>query len=334
MLHIMSAPPHTPVEAVTEVLHGVPVTDPYRWLEDQGSPRTREWIRAQTEFARTYLDSIPGRECIRARVRELLDVETYDSIQSVGERYFFRKRREEIELQLPDFSREIIPIELSDGSDYKKAEDDFISWMVTNRGLEAAQRAYRAEAITRMNVLKELAAAAKIDAVVDWIKDYLSSDQKLIVFTSHYDILDAVQEQIGGLVLHGGIPIDERERIIGDFRSWGSVLIANIQAAGLGLDLSMADDCVFLEMEWSPSVHDQAEARLVHHERRKPVTASYFIAKGTIEEQIYATLQKKRAIVSQVIDGVKYQGRTMVFDTEDVDVEMEVANDLVKERTE
>jgi prolyl oligopeptidase len=94
MLHIMSAPPHTPVEAVTEVLHGVPVTDPYRWLEDQGSPRTREWIRAQTEFARTYLDSIPGRECIRARVRELLDVETYDSIQSVGERYFFRKRRE------------------------------------------------------------------------------------------------------------------------------------------------------------------------------------------------------------------------------------------------
>ena len=41
MPKLMSAPPFTPVDTVTEVLHGVPVTDPYRWLEDQDSPRTR-----------------------------------------------------------------------------------------------------------------------------------------------------------------------------------------------------------------------------------------------------------------------------------------------------
>ncbi len=39
-----------------------------------------------------YLDAIPGRGCIRERIRELLDVETYDSVQKVGQRYFFRKR--------------------------------------------------------------------------------------------------------------------------------------------------------------------------------------------------------------------------------------------------
>ena len=77
---------------MTEVLHGVPVTDPYRWLEDQESPRTREWISAQTRYARSYLDSIPDRERIRQRIRQLLDVETYDSLQKVGTRYFFRKR--------------------------------------------------------------------------------------------------------------------------------------------------------------------------------------------------------------------------------------------------
>jgi prolyl oligopeptidase len=89
---LMAPPPPSEVEPVTEVLHGVPVTDPYRWLEDQDSPRTRGWLSAQTRYARSYLDSIPGRERIRERIRQLLDVETYDSLQKVGTRYFFRKR--------------------------------------------------------------------------------------------------------------------------------------------------------------------------------------------------------------------------------------------------
>jgi prolyl oligopeptidase len=89
---LMEPPPHSPIAAVTETLHGVAVTDPYRWLEDQESPRTREWLAAQTLYARTYLDSIPRRERIRNRIRELLDVETYDSLQKAGNRYFFRKR--------------------------------------------------------------------------------------------------------------------------------------------------------------------------------------------------------------------------------------------------
>lgn len=89
---VMEAPPYSPMEPVTDTLHGVGITDPYRWLEDQESSRTREWIGAQTRYARAYLDSIPNRERIRTRIRELVDVETYDSLQKVGGRYFFRKR--------------------------------------------------------------------------------------------------------------------------------------------------------------------------------------------------------------------------------------------------
>src|SRR5260370_40486914 len=92
MPKLMEAPPGTPVEPVTDILHGVPVTDPYRWLEDGNSPRTREWLEEQTRFARAYLGSIPGRDRIRERIREFLAVETYDSLQKFGERYFFRKR--------------------------------------------------------------------------------------------------------------------------------------------------------------------------------------------------------------------------------------------------
>jgi prolyl oligopeptidase len=110
MPKLMEPPPFSPVEPVSEILHGVTVTDPYRWLEDQESAQTRRWIETQTEYARAYLDSIPGREQIRDRIRELLDVETCYSIQKVGDRYFFRKR-------LP--GREQPCIFLSEGQDGK-----------------------------------------------------------------------------------------------------------------------------------------------------------------------------------------------------------------------
>ncbi len=92
MSRLISAPPLSPIEPVTEILHGVSVTDPYRWLEDQDSSRTRDWIARQTRHARTYLDKVPGRERIRERIRQLLAVKTYDSLRQVGNLYFFRKR--------------------------------------------------------------------------------------------------------------------------------------------------------------------------------------------------------------------------------------------------
>jgi prolyl oligopeptidase len=93
MPQLMTPPPYTPVEPVTEVLHGVSVTDPYRWLEDQDSPRTRAWIEEQNRYTQAYLAGITNRERVRQPITQLLDVETYDSLQKAGTRYFFRKRR-------------------------------------------------------------------------------------------------------------------------------------------------------------------------------------------------------------------------------------------------
>ena len=112
MHHLMMTPPHSTLEPVTEVFHGVAVTDPYRWLEDQDSLRTRAWIEEQTRYARNYLNSVAGRERIRERIREFLAVETYDSLQKAGSRYFFRKR-------LPDQEQPCIYMrEGADGEDH------------------------------------------------------------------------------------------------------------------------------------------------------------------------------------------------------------------------
>ena len=111
MRSLNTAPPFSPIKPVIEILHGVPVTDPYRWLEDQDSPSTRAWIEEQVHYARAYLDSIPGRERIRERIREFLAVETYDSVHKVDSRYFFRKR-------LPDQEQPCIYMrECEDGED-------------------------------------------------------------------------------------------------------------------------------------------------------------------------------------------------------------------------
>jgi prolyl oligopeptidase len=111
MPKLMEPPPHSPIEVVTDFLHGVAVPDPYRWLEDQDSPRTRAWIEGQTRYARVYLDNLLGRERIRERIREFLAVETYDSLQIAGGRYFFRKR-------LPDQEQPCIYVRAgADGED-------------------------------------------------------------------------------------------------------------------------------------------------------------------------------------------------------------------------
>src|SRR3984893_11777958 len=92
MHKLIEPSPLASVEPVTDIHHGVPVSDPYRWLEEQDSPKTRAWLQAQTRSARDYLDRIPGRERIRKRVQDLLDVETIDSVLCAGSRYIFRKR--------------------------------------------------------------------------------------------------------------------------------------------------------------------------------------------------------------------------------------------------
>jgi prolyl oligopeptidase len=82
---------------VTEILHGVEIADPYRWLEDQ-TPRTRIWLEEQTAYTRAYLDTIQGREQIRERVAELMVFkEVISEPWNVDDRYFFLKRQEDRE---------------------------------------------------------------------------------------------------------------------------------------------------------------------------------------------------------------------------------------------
>ena len=85
-------PPDTERIEVKDVLHGVEIVDPYRWLENQESPETRAWIDAQNAYSHSFIDSLKVRENIRQRLTELMKIERITMPFERNGRYFFSKR--------------------------------------------------------------------------------------------------------------------------------------------------------------------------------------------------------------------------------------------------
>ncbi len=70
---------------------GTKVPDPYRWLEDDNAPEVKEWVDAENAVTAGYLDKIPFRAKIRARLSEIYNYPRYSSPERVGEYYLFSK---------------------------------------------------------------------------------------------------------------------------------------------------------------------------------------------------------------------------------------------------
>ena len=76
---------------VVETLHGVEVSDPYRWMEENDAEGLREWIEAENALTADYLSAVPEQPEIRARLEALLDHERFGRPARYGERYFYSR---------------------------------------------------------------------------------------------------------------------------------------------------------------------------------------------------------------------------------------------------
>jgi prolyl oligopeptidase len=83
--------PPTAKTNVVDNYHGTPVPDPYRWLEDDNSPATKAWVEAQNKVTFAYLNAIPGRDAIKARLTQLWNFERYSVPFKEGNRYFYSR---------------------------------------------------------------------------------------------------------------------------------------------------------------------------------------------------------------------------------------------------
>jgi len=84
--------PHSERSAHVDVLHGVAVPDPYRWLEELDSAQTRQWIEAENKLTFAYLERIPARDKIRQRLTQLWDYDKFSPPDKHGGRYFFTQQ--------------------------------------------------------------------------------------------------------------------------------------------------------------------------------------------------------------------------------------------------
>ncbi len=87
-----AAVPPTRTTETADVLHGVTVRDPYRWLEDEKSPEVQAWMKAQDDVTRQRLAALPERAAIAARLKELLYVDSLGAPIHRGARYFYSRR--------------------------------------------------------------------------------------------------------------------------------------------------------------------------------------------------------------------------------------------------
>jgi prolyl oligopeptidase len=75
-----------------DTLHGVPIEDPYRWLEDSASEETRTWVDAQNACTRATLEAVPQRAAVRARLDQLLSTGLVGTPVLRGQRAFYQRR--------------------------------------------------------------------------------------------------------------------------------------------------------------------------------------------------------------------------------------------------
>jgi prolyl oligopeptidase len=93
---MFAAPGFTPVARrsdFVENLHGVSVPDPYRWLEEQWSTETRQWIDAQMSHSRPLLTNLPSFQRVEKRLREMFNIDQISGIPSAIEgKLYYAKR--------------------------------------------------------------------------------------------------------------------------------------------------------------------------------------------------------------------------------------------------
>jgi prolyl oligopeptidase len=100
------APPSAPRDRVVDVLHGVRIPDPYRWLEDPASPRTRAWIAAERRYEQRLLDHQPSLDQLKGDLRILTALETPEAVIYRRGRYVILKKERD---------RQIASLYLRDG---------------------------------------------------------------------------------------------------------------------------------------------------------------------------------------------------------------------------
>lgn len=217
-----------------------------------------------------------------------------------------RLRKEDVLKDLPPLIQRVIPCDITDRDEYRKASTDFLGWL-RERAAHKVLAASRAAGMTRLGYLLRLTGRLKFKAVVDWANRFLEeTDEKLTLFAIHHKAIEALQRRVKAkhVTITGDVSAKERTRLVRQFQEDPStrVFLGN-QAAYAGITLTAASESAVVELPWRPGDLGQISGRSHRIGQTKKVFLNYLVAGGTIEEDICELLQRKQDTISSILDG-------------------------------
>jgi SNF2 family DNA or RNA helicase len=249
-----------------------------------------------------------------------------DQLHRIMFRVTHRVRSEDV-LDLPGFVDEARVVELSpsERKAYDKFEHDLVA--AINGGVVTASNALvkllRLQQLTNGcfsdeldgNTVKRVTKRpAKNRALADILEEVcfqrgsegergIVTLEPVVVFGRFHSDLDAIHEEARALDL-GSLELSGRRNQLAEWQEEEAppVLAVQLQAGGLGIDLTRARYCVYFSQNWSLGDYLQSRARLHRPGQERSVVYVHVIAQGTVDELIAAALERREEVVNYVVD--------------------------------
>ena len=236
---------------------------------------------------------------------------------------YIRRTKDQVLSELPPVIHSPVLVEgnATAMKEYKKAEADIIQYLI-DRAKEIARelgepvgsaavvariKAESNEHLVRLSVLRRLSARAKMPIVEEWVQQRIDDGKKVVIAAHHRDIVDELAMKFGNLRIQGGMSVEEVEIQKNKFQTLSveeaPVIVLSIQAAKTGHTLTSAQDVLFVELPWTPADVDQTYSRCHRLGQKGSVVATYMLTDGTIDEDIYSLIERKRSVVNRAVDG-------------------------------
>lgn len=218
-----------------------------------------------------------------------------------------RREKAKVLPQLPDKTRVDLYVDISNAPEYNLAAADLAEYLrqYTECTDWEIRRKMRMEALVRFMTLRQLATLGKVAQAVDFIRTFLDSGKKLIVFCSLHEVVDALCKAFPRAVtVTGRDSAASKQAAVDSFQNNPDVqlIVCSIKAAGVGLTLTASSSVAFLELPWTFCDCCQCEDRAHRIGQKDNVTCYYLLAKGTIDSIVYKLIQDKKNVANQIMN--------------------------------
>ena len=251
---------------------------------------------------------LPGLMKKEKMLHAELDPFAKKKIKELINPYFMRRKKGDVLKDLPEKIEQIIYVEMEESE--RLSYEQVLKAEKGNKNqpvLEAILRLRQHCCYPRLVNPKYGLVGSKFDKVLQDILEILTSDQKVIVYSSFVSVLKSFQKQfleygINALYLDGSI--QNRQELVDQFQNEPDkkIFLISLKAGGIGLNLSAADYVFIYDPWWNESAENQAIDRAHRIGREKVVIARRYILAESIEEKILSIKEKKSNLFFEMIE--------------------------------